>query len=453
MDEIEKYVNIETCSPEVKKSINWLEKNVSLQNKIHRIAKTLYVLNNVGSPIASDSIQHISKMIEEMDLDDNSELITDDPLFLFYLAKLGFKNDPRLRKWVENLKENQLVNGYIFNEHGDALRVLNEFEPNSRSVILGVEFLLEKGIIGHNINETAKNMITLLEIDGEKCWKAVLEGKENILSEFEKIITTNNIFGSLNSISSVLMAFGRMGLSDSAVVRDGINFIKKYQLEDGSFGWNEKEGDKVIQSITWPERIADIMLGLFAVGEGPKVPIEFVRKKFAIQEKLMSDSIPAFIHTSPLYEGKIHVDDIHKTVREMFRRAKRIIRISSLFVDMLYEELISIAKEKQELEILIITRPAKDIKGFRERIARNVLDILSVASKGNLKKIDIIHSRMIIIDDNEVLVSSADLTRDSLFDEFNAGIWTKNKDTVRKAIEYFDNIWNLEARHQKQEDN
>ncbi len=116
MDEIEQFVNIETCSPEVQKSINWLENNVNLQNKIYRIANVLYILNNVGSPIASDSIQYISKMLEEMDMDDDLELITDDPLFLFYLAKLGFKNDPRLRKGVDILKESQLVN-LLFNYH------------------------------------------------------------------------------------------------------------------------------------------------------------------------------------------------------------------------------------------------------------------------------------------------------------------------------------------------
>lgn len=52
-----------------------------------------------------------------------------------------------------------------------------------------------------------------------------------------------------------------------------------------------------------------------------------------------------------------------------------------------------------------------------------------------------IHSRIVIKDDREVLVSSADFNKNSLIDQFNAGISTKDKETVRKAIEYFDNIW------------
>jgi hypothetical protein len=45
---------------------------------------------------------------------------------------------------------------------------------------------------------------------------------------------------------------------------------------------------------------------------------------------------------------------------------------------------------------------------------------------------------------SEVLISSADLTRDQLMDEFNAGIWTINKEVIRKAIEFFDNIFEIE---------
>jgi hypothetical protein len=48
---------------------------------------------------------------------------------------------------------------------------------------------------------------------------------------------------------------------------------------------------------------------------------------------------------------------------------------------------------------------------------------------------------MIIVDDKEALISSADLTRDQLIDEFNAGIWVRDKETVKRATEFFDNIW------------
>lgn len=81
---------------------------------------------------------------------------------------------------------------------------------------------------------------------------------------------------------------------------------------------------------------------------------------------------------------------------------------------------------------------------MRERIAKNVVDLLNIAVKGNVVQSNVIHSRIVIIDDAEVLVSSADLTRDQLFDEFNAGVWTADKETVKKAIEFFENLFRLE---------
>ncbi len=69
------------------------------------------------------------------------------------------------------------------------------------------------------------------------------------------------------------------------------------------------------------------------------------------------------------------------------------------------------------------------------------MDLLKIATRGNLKTNEILHARMVIVDDKEALISSADLTRDQLIDEFNAGIWVRDKETVERATDFFDNIW------------
>jgi hypothetical protein len=46
----------------------------------------------------------------------------------------------------------------------------------------------------------------------------------------------------------------------------------------------------------------------------------------------------------------------------------------------------------------------------------------NIATKRNAIQTGLIQSRIIIIDTDEVLVSSTDFTRNQLFDEFNAGI-------------------------------
>ena len=152
---------------------------------------------------------------------------------------------------------------------------------------------------------------------------------------------------------------------------------------------------------------------------------------------------PYFVHTSPIYDKKIHVKGIYDKIREILNNANSTIRIISPYIDLLYEDIIDLKNKNPSLNVKIITRPKKDIKGLRERIAKNVLDLLNTATSGNLKTLDVIHSRLIIIDDQELIISSADLTREGLYDEFNAGVYTKDGEAIRNCINYFDNIWQI----------
>jgi phosphatidylserine/phosphatidylglycerophosphate/cardiolipin synthase-like enzyme len=150
---------------------------------------------------------------------------------------------------------------------------------------------------------------------------------------------------------------------------------------------------------------------------------------------------PYFVHTSPIYGKERPIREIYEKIKVELRGVKENIRISSPYIDMYYEDIINIKLQNPNLNVRIITRPRKDIKGARERIAKNVLDLLNISIAGNLRTQELIHSRLIIIDDKWVLVSSADLTRESLVDEFNAGIFTQDEETVNTCIDYFDNIW------------
>ena len=60
---------------------------------------------------------------------------------------------------------------------------------------------------------------------------------------------------------------------------------------------------------------------------------------------------------------------------------------------------------------------------------------------------------MIIVDNKELMVSSADLTRDQLFDEFNAGLSTKDQQAINKAIQYFDNLWQQSLEFKQRSEN
>lgn len=51
------------------------------------------------------------------------------------------------------------------------------------------------------------------------------------------------------------------------------------------------------------------------------------------------------------------------------------------------------------------------------------------------------HARFLISDDREALISSSDLTRDSFYDHFEAGIITNDKATIKKTRDFFYRMW------------
>jgi phosphatidylserine/phosphatidylglycerophosphate/cardiolipin synthase-like enzyme len=86
----------------------------------------------------------------------------------------------------------------------------------------------------------------------------------------------------------------------------------------------------------------------------------------------------------------------------------------------------------------MITRPKEE----QARHNQKVIDQLNKYTGGNCKSNWKIHSRMVIVDKHEVLISSSDLDRNGLIDQYNAGIYTSDKETVEAAIKFFENIWN-----------
>jgi len=51
------------------------------------------------------------------------------------------------------------------------------------------------------------------------------------------------------------------------------------------------------------------------------------------------------------------------------------------------------------------------------------------------------HARFLVSDDREALISSSDLTRDSFYDHFEAGIITNDKETIKKTRDFFYRMW------------
>lgn len=152
-----------------------------------------------------------------------------------------------------------------------------------------------------------------------------------------------------------------------------------------------------------------------------------------------------FVHTSPNYLGSVYeakITSIKETISEMLQRAKDSIRISTLRIDIFADELIGLKQKNPKLEITVLTRGKQNATGERKGIKQRAIDRMAKTGIRMLVEKELLHSRIVIIDDKEVLVSSADLDVTQMDMEFNAGIWTNDQGVVAEAIRYFDNILN-----------
>jgi len=154
----------------------------------------------------------------------------------------------------------------------------------------------------------------------------------------------------------------------------------------------------------------------------------------------------AFVHTSPDfhrsgYHGK--VTSIKNTIGDMLDRAEDKVRISTRQMDMFTDDLIALKRRRPNIEIIVLSRGPQGAEGDRKRLAGVAFDRMKQAGIKLPVERETLHSRLMVIDAKEALVSSADLDFTHMELEFNAGIWTNNAEVVAEAIRYFDNLLGL----------
>lgn len=123
---------------------------------------------------------------------------------------------------------------------------------------------------------------------------------------------------------------------------------------------------------------------------------------------------------------------LNEQVIKIIEESKSRLQIISPYIDMsLINELLN--KKNQGITIQLITRKENE---FNNRAKKDAFNYLRSNLKENHITNDSVHSRIIISDQTKILVSSADLTHDSLRAQFNAGIITTETPIVKKLIEY-----------------
>jgi hypothetical protein len=390
----------------------------------------IYVLSKVGSSLVTEFLQ----AAESEDFwTEAYEYYYDNPHVLWFLYHLGIRNE-HMFKMIDNMVKEQTVEGHIPSnqfDHSGALRVLVAVQPESKALASALDYWADNWNQTDEPGSVALAVLALSELDAERYSPDMAEQ----IAYLKHAQGSDGSWGypSIEQTSYAIWAIARVNGVEDSDARRALEWVVKQPLKERT--------DGLLRDL--PE----ILLALLAMGEGPKVSCEVVDNHMRELEQKIRTQKALFVHTSPNYRGSLHVKEIHDRAIDMLRKARAEIRIASPFIDMLYEEVIDLKKERPELVIKIITRPKAAIqKGqlSRQKIARNAIDLLNTATKGGIVQSELLHARMMIIDDTEALISSADLTRDQLFDEFNAGVWASDKEVVAKAVEFFENVCIIE---------
>ena len=451
---------LKTCSEEVQVAIKWLEEKVRFdrresekrlkeeknQDWIKDISRRLkvkylcgdalnfYVLSKVNSPLLKEFLD--AAKTEEFWFDEDEGFDEDlfyDPYLLWYLSKLGLKSNEYFKEALEvYIKKPQTREGNIPTgddpSHTLNLRVLASVEPDSEATDLAVRYFLDNldefksnqssPLHSRYLKALAIGTLALCELDYLKYKEIIDDLGEFLKSEQKREGYWGEIHQREDGTSLLIEALSRVfGQNDECVIK-AVEWIKRIQKEH--WYWS-----------------ADACLALISAGEGPKVSLEYVEWRDMLRKQELKYIKTYFVHTSPKYFEEYHVEDVQKIIKRMLHSAKSEIRILSPYIEILHDELIKLITEKTELTFKMITRP-KDDKG----VNRKVIDQLNKYTGGNCKSNWKIHSRLVIVDKHEVLISSSDLDRNGLIDQYNAGIWTRDQETVTEAIKFFENIWN-----------
>lgn len=410
----------DTCSPNVKNGLLWLVQYLSKKdNWTCRDVLMVYAIFVIDPN--HEIVSQFKEASENPDFWDEN-MFFDDTGLMYYLHQIGLSEHDDFEDLVGVIEETQTMTGYLPGGHASTLRGLVEINSCPETLDRALSYFLKDW---ERSDDLCEGMLALQELGFDEHFSAIEKIATFLANSQQDTGKLQFSSGSFSNTCYGILALSRMPAFTEQCEKAG-NYIRKLQESDGSWG---KENNTALA-----------ILALNALGEGVKISKASIDWSNTLNEQRHQTSLPVFLHTSPLFEKAIHVKQIHDKILEMLGGATQTIRISSLYVDMLYENIIDVIQEN-DVEVRMIVRPRKDIQGIREKIAKSVLDILSISTRGKVRTNPVIHARMLIIDDKEVLISTSDLTRDQLFDEYNAGIWTRNPTIVESAIKFFDNVW------------
>lgn len=456
MSEYPPEILLDTCSDSVRDGYDFLITNAEKLGNPHGIyhlddCTVFFVLDKIKPEISKKYIDNIGDKYNSTTADYD---VATYPYRLWYFIRLckkydvDYHNSEALLYHTDVVKNWQNRDGSLPGEINTTgrLRLLNEFEPNSPVTLRAEEYYRNNWDNSTGSKELALGILALSEMNYDR-YEPIINSLASKLSDEQSY---EGYFGQAISDPSEpdlprVLPLEATGLSMKALARVGgytdeidsaKEWLKGEQKTNGSWIQNEHTHHRSLRHPLISTSYA--LLGLNTTTEGPKVSQSVRDWKIELERQRKERDKPRFVQTFPSSDLDERKVEIHDRADAMIMSAEDRLRISALMIDMLHEKIID--KIDQGVDVYILTRMGHD-RGERKKLKKAVLKELVKETEGNVRSDKLLHSRFLIADDRELLLSTADLTRDQLHDQFNSGIYTEDKGAINDAIGYFEAVW------------
>lgn len=441
---------LETCSRCVSNAIEYIDDNMDdPTNYDISYAPIFYILYKFESDKVKPYIKNWSDSIELFDIE------YDRTPELYYISKLECEylneySEP-LTRVKQSIKSNQTVEGeFRANRYSTtgALRFLAEIEPDSSAVQRGVNHFCttwNRQISGrlNEVGRLAIGALALAELDYFQYESQIKNILKYIEDEYQ-LSWLNEQPDTTNATTYSLVALSKLSKKQSELEARIIEQFEDNQFDPGFWIPHLQENGDKAEDFDHPAfamlKTSHVLLGLISAGKGPKVSEEEIKWERELVNQWEDRLKSNFVSTQPSTRLEESKQEILREYRHVIRKAEHSLRISTLRIDMLHEDLINKMQTSKDFDLRLVTSSGTS-RGDRKKMKKAVMNELVKRTNGGVREDQLIHTRMIIADESDGVISSADLTRDQLYDEFNAGIHTEDPDLIKKAIDLFEEMW------------
>lgn len=185
---------------------------------------------------------------------------------------------------------------------------------------------------------------------------------------------------------------------------------------------------------------AEVGIAMLAAGHGPTESSFHANWRAELHEQRQRRRLPKFVSTQPTTAVENRRTEIKQQIEQMIEDTQESLYISTRGIGMLHHDLLDLLEDNPDVDFRVLTN-RKRASGDRKKFKRAAMEELAKRTGTGVKQSKFLHARMVVSDEQRLLVSNADFTRDQLHDSFNAGIYTEHPKSVKQAVEMFETAW------------